>query len=96
VKGWRGSQPLFSLQPSLLWKSPRNSHSLFASNPVFWFTMQIAMIIGFFTSYPANEWLVRKGFKEEMPADPRAAVALDNKKSRAVHERAWSDLPGLE
>ena len=35
-------------------------------NPVFWFMMQIAMIIGFLTSYPANWWLVKKGIKEAM------------------------------
>jgi uncharacterized protein DUF4396 len=34
---------------------------------VFWFMMQIAMIVGWFTSYPANVWLLRKGWKEKMP-----------------------------
>ncbi|MBM7554370.1 DUF4396 domain-containing protein [Thalassobacillus pellis] len=32
----------------------------------YWFMMQIAMILGFLTSYPANWWLVKKGIKEEM------------------------------
>lgn len=32
----------------------------------YWFLMQIAMIIGFFTSFPANWWLIRKGWKEAM------------------------------
>lgn len=32
----------------------------------FWFMMQIAMVIGFFTSYPANWWLVKMGIKEAM------------------------------
>ena len=32
----------------------------------FWFTMQIAMIAGFITSYPVNWWLVRSGIKERM------------------------------
>jgi hypothetical protein len=32
----------------------------------FWFFMQIAMIIGFFTSYPMNEWLIKRGTKEVM------------------------------
>lgn len=32
----------------------------------YWFMMQIAMILGFLTSYPANWWLVRKGIKEAM------------------------------
>jgi hypothetical protein len=34
---------------------------------VFWFMMQIAMIIGWATSYPANVWLIKKGWKEKMP-----------------------------
>jgi hypothetical protein len=32
----------------------------------YWFLMQIAMVIGFVTSYPANWWLIRKGWKEAM------------------------------
>jgi hypothetical protein len=34
--------------------------------PVYWFLMQIGMVIGFVTSYPANWFLVRKGIKEPM------------------------------
>lgn len=36
------------------------------TNPVFWFMMQIAMWVGFATSYPVNWWLIRKGIKETM------------------------------
>ena len=32
----------------------------------FWFMMQIAMLFGFATSYPANWWLIRIGVKERM------------------------------
>lgn len=32
----------------------------------FWFMMQIAMLFGFVTSYPANWWLLRAGLKEKM------------------------------
>lgn len=32
----------------------------------FWFLMQVAMIVGFATSYPANWWLVKRGLKEAM------------------------------
>jgi hypothetical protein len=32
----------------------------------FWFMMQIGMIIGFFTSYPANAALLKMGWKEKM------------------------------
>ena len=34
---------------------------------VFWFMMQIGMILGFFTSYPVNIFLVKSGWKEKMP-----------------------------
>jgi hypothetical protein len=34
---------------------------------VFWFMMQIGMILGFFTSYPINFLIVRMGWKEKMP-----------------------------
>ena len=33
---------------------------------VFWFMMQIGMIFGFFTTYPANWLLVRSGIKSGM------------------------------
>lgn len=32
----------------------------------FWFSMQLAMICGFITSYPVNWWLLKKGIKEKM------------------------------
>jgi Domain of unknown function (DUF4396) len=32
----------------------------------YWFLMQIAMIVGFATSFPANRWLVKAGLKEAM------------------------------
>jgi len=36
------------------------------NSALFWFMMQIAMVIGFLTSYPANWFLVRRGVKEAM------------------------------
>jgi len=36
------------------------------TTPVFWFMMQIAMLLGFVTSYPANWILVSKGVKHAM------------------------------
>lgn len=41
-------------------------HHLEPNSPVYWFGMQIGMIIGFFTAWPANVWLIRKGIKETM------------------------------
>lgn len=34
--------------------------------PAYWFMMQIAMVVGFATAYPMNQWLIKKGFKETM------------------------------
>lgn len=36
------------------------------NSPVFWFMMQIAMMLGFLTSYPANWVLVKRGVKHAM------------------------------
>lgn len=32
----------------------------------YWFSMQIAMVVGFATAFPANWWLIRKRIKEAM------------------------------
>jgi hypothetical protein len=34
---------------------------------MFWFMMQIGMMVGFITSYPVNIFLVKSGWKEKMP-----------------------------
>jgi hypothetical protein len=36
------------------------------SSPVYWLFMQLGMILGFATSWPANTWLIRRGIKEAM------------------------------
>jgi hypothetical protein len=41
-------------------------HHLLPSSPVYWFGMQVGMIIGFITAYPVNAWLIRAGIKEAM------------------------------
>ena len=41
-------------------------HPLAKTDPVFWFMMQVGMILGFFTSYPINWWLIKAGLKEAM------------------------------
>lgn len=52
----------------LLFPSPHLEPGMAA----FWFMMQFAMIVGFFTAIPANAWLVHKGWKEKMPkVDPQ-------------------------
>jgi hypothetical protein len=55
------------------------SHFVLFSSPLpidtssHWFMMQVGMILGFFTAWPVNRWLVRSGVKEKM--DDRAQVA---------------------
>jgi Domain of unknown function (DUF4396) len=39
---------------------------LHPNSPVYWFMMQIGMVLGFATSYPVNWWLLRSGIKEPM------------------------------
>jgi hypothetical protein len=42
------------------------NHPLHTNEPVYWFMMQVGMLVGFLTAYPVNWWLVRQGFKEAM------------------------------
>jgi hypothetical protein len=37
-----------------------------ADTAVYWFMMQIGMLVGYATSYPMNWWLIRSGVKEAM------------------------------
>ena len=39
---------------------------LHPTEPAYWFMMQIGMILGFFTSYPVNVWLIKRDIKEAM------------------------------
>jgi len=41
-------------------------HPLMPNSVAFWFLMQIGMMIGFATSWPANVWLVNRGIKVPM------------------------------
>lgn len=41
-------------------------HHLHPDSPVYWFGMQIGMVLGFFTAWPVNSWLIRRGIKEAM------------------------------
>jgi Domain of unknown function (DUF4396) len=56
--GLFGFMALFHL---VLWQPP-----LTAADPTYWMMMQVGMIIGFFTSWPVNVWLIRVGWKEAM------------------------------
>jgi cell division protein FtsX len=39
---------------------------LHPDSAAYWFLMQIGMIAGFFTAWPADVWLIRRGVKEPM------------------------------
>jgi len=41
-------------------------HQLMPNSAAFWLLMQVGMIIGFCTSWPANAWLVKRGIKVPM------------------------------
>jgi Domain of unknown function (DUF4396) len=41
-------------------------HHLATTSAAFWFLMQVGMMIGFVTSWPANVWLVKRGIKVPM------------------------------
>jgi hypothetical protein len=45
---------------------PLTGKMLEVNTPEFWFTMQLAMLCGFVTSYPVNWWLIDAGLKEKM------------------------------
>jgi hypothetical protein len=47
----------------VLFPAPRQ---LMPNSAAFWLLMQVGMIIGFATSWPANVWLVRRGIKVPM------------------------------
>lgn len=36
------------------------------TQPAYWYMMQVAMLVGFLTAYPANWWLIKKKLKEPM------------------------------
>jgi hypothetical protein len=41
-------------------------HHLMPSSVAYWLLMQIGMMIGYFTSWPANVWLINRGIKVPM------------------------------
>jgi hypothetical protein len=51
---------------ALTWFVFFTSPHLRPDDPEFWFMMQVGMIIGFISAYPANAWLIRRGIKDAM------------------------------
>ena len=52
-----------ALMSYVFFPAPNQIHP---SSTVYWFMMQIGMMLGFATSWPANVWLLRRGIKEIM------------------------------
>ena len=59
-------------------------HRIYPNMAVYWLMMQIAMVVGWATSYPANVWLLRKGWKEKMPQYPSSRVMQEHRFPRAA------------
>jgi hypothetical protein len=51
-------------------------HQLMPNSVAFWLLMQVGMIIGFPTSWPANVWLVNRGNRLGSDTRLRLGVAL--------------------
>jgi hypothetical protein len=56
------------LSAKVIWQPP-----LPIDSSAHWSMMQVGMILGFFSAYPVNRWLIRKGWKEKM--DRRSHLA---------------------
>lgn len=52
-----------AFQALVLFPAP---HQVHADSAVYWFGMQIGMVLGFLTAWPVNVWLIRRGIKESM------------------------------
>jgi hypothetical protein len=66
LTAWQiGMYGFMAIAAFAIWR-PLFGLSLRVDSSEFWFMMQLAMLCGFLTSYPANWWLVRVGIKEAM------------------------------
>lgn len=50
-----------AIYQKLIWDPPLPKDSA-----TYWMMMQLAMILGFFTAWPVNNWLINNGIKEKM------------------------------
>jgi len=68
----------------VLWNPP-----LEINTAAHWWMMQVGMILGFFTAYPVNRWLVKKGWKEKMDyRRPLAHIVEEHETARPARRRA--------
>ncbi len=57
-----------------------------------WFSMQIGMIVGFFTAWPVNRWLVRSGIKEKMDRRTHLTMLVEQLRERQADDGADEPL----
>ena len=66
LTAWQLGMYGFMALAQFLYFRPLLGKAVEMNTPEFWFTMQLAMLAGFVTSYPINWWLIRAGVKEKM------------------------------
>lgn len=66
ITAWQIGMYGFMAIPQFIWFRPLYGGTAAVNTPEFWFAMQIAMLCGFVTAYPANWLLVKAGVKEKM------------------------------
>lgn len=69
------------LSSEVIWQPP-----LPIDSPAHWWMMQVGMIIGFFTAYPVNRWLIKRGWKEKMDVRAHVADMVDDRRDRPRRE----------
>jgi Domain of unknown function (DUF4396) len=67
------------LSAKVLWQPP-----LEIDTPGHWLMMQLGMIVGYFTSWPVNRWLVARGWKEKMSSQAHAAEMLESARAESA------------
>lgn len=65
-------------------------HGIKIDSPDFWFQMQIGMILGYFTAWPVNKWLVSRGIKEKMDYRRHLGMMVQEQ----ADEAGGADEPG--
>lgn len=66
LTAWQVGMYGFMALAQFLYFRPLLGKLIEVNTPEFWFSMQLAMLAGFVTSYPVNWWLIKVGIKEKM------------------------------
>ena len=73
--GWMALSHFVIWQPAL--KVDTSGH---------WFMMQVGMIVGYFTAWPVNRWLVQSGIKEKMDDRKHLAMMVEQMRDERCDE----------